>query len=113
MEVGKKFWGPALWKTIHCFAASYTPDKKNSFKKFMFELQYLIPCEECKMHYINNLETFKMDNYMTNNHQLFLWSYLLHDIVNKQLGKHSPPYELVKIIYFKGLGSDCHLCKLN
>jgi len=108
----KDFWGPSIWKTIHIFAATYQPSQKKEFKSFISNLQYLLPCEACRKHLKDNLETLKIDNYLDNNHNLFLWSYFLHDIVNKQLNKTSPPYETVKTIYFKGLGNDCTSCKL-
>lgn len=110
---GKDFWGPAFWKTIHSMAASYTPKQKKAFEEFMYGLIVLLPCDACRDHLRQNLKTLPMENYMIDNHSLFLWSYYLHDIVNRQLGKTSPPFTLVKEAYFKGLGSECTQCKLK
>lgn len=113
MSGSRNFWGPTIWKTIHIMALSYTPDKKDHFKKFINELQYLLPCEECRHHLRQNLKILPIDDYLQNNHQAFMWSYMLHDIVNKQLGKKSPKYEDVKMMYIKGMGPECTSCKIK
>ena len=110
---GKEFWGPSVWKTIHSFAIAYTPDQKQQFKNYINSLQYILPCQACREHLKQNLKILKIDDYLSNNHQLFLWSYLLHDRVNRQLGKSSPPFEQIKIIYMNGMGPDCQSCKIN
>lgn len=98
-----KFWGPCFWRTIHSFAASYrpTPHVKKAFKQFIYSLHGIIPCRMCREHYSKNLQQLPLtDEYLKNSHNLFLWSYLLHDLVNKQLNKVSPSFESVKIQYF-------------
>jgi hypothetical protein len=110
---GKNFWGPKVWSTIHIFSASYTPDQKQAFKDYIYNvLPKLLPCESCRSHLKENIKTIPLEPYLTNNHNVFLWSYLLHDLVNKQLGKTSPAYNQIKEVYFKGLGPDCTSCKL-
>lgn len=110
---GKEFWGPAFWKTIHSLAIAYHPNQKQYFKQYMNNLTYVLPCEVCREHLKNNLKILPMDSYLDNNHQLFLWSYLLHDLVNKQLGKKSPPFNVIKQAYLKGMGPDCQVCKIK
>ena len=98
-----KFWGPCFWRTIHAFAASYrpTPEVKAAFKQFVYSLTGIMPCKACREHYIHNLRQIPLtEEYLKDAHNLFLWSYLLHDLVNKQLGKVSPPFEDVKAQYF-------------
>lgn len=112
-KTGKFFWGPAAWKTVHSFAAAYTPDQREEFKSLIYSLQYLLPCDYCRKHFKQNLKTLPIDNYLNNNHTLFLWTYFLHDIVNRQLGKTSPSYKEVKVAYFRGMGPECKSCKLN
>ena len=112
-KASKTFWGAPLWRTIHNLAASYTPEKKKEFKVFINSLTTLLPCEKCQQNLKKNLKKLKVDDYLDNNHQLFLWSYFLHDMVNKELGKKSPPYVDVKAFFFKSLGSDCISCKLE
>jgi hypothetical protein len=99
-----KFWGPCFWRAIHSFAASYRPDPlvKNAFKQFIYSLINIIPCEKSKHKYRENI-TLKLpllDEYFENAHQLFLWTFLLHDLTNKQLGKNTPSFEQIKSQYF-------------
>lgn len=112
-KTGKSFWGPPTWHTIHAFAAAYTPSQREHFKAFIYSMQYTLPCDYCRQHLTQNLRQVKIDEYLDNNHNLFLWSYILHDLVNKQLGKTSPPYDVVKTYYFKGMGPECKSCKLD
>ncbi len=112
-KTGKFFWGPALWKTIHSLAAAYTPDQRQYYKSFIYGLQYTLPCEYCRKHLQANLKTLNIDDYLENNHKLFLWTYFLHDMVNRQLHKSSPLFEEVKSVYFRGMGPECTSCKLN
>lgn len=97
------FWGHCFWRAIHSFAATYRPEfrVKQAFKQFIYSLIGLIPCQVCKETYNKNLMQIPLtDNYFKDAHNLFLWTYLLHDLTNKQLGKVSPPFEDIKSQYF-------------
>jgi hypothetical protein len=94
-------WGPCFWRTIHSFSASYRPEVKQAFKQFIYSLMGIIPCQMCKDHFQHNLKQMPLtEEYLVDAHKLFLWSYLLHDLVNKQLGKISPPFDTIKAQYF-------------
>ena len=108
-----KFWGPSLWKVIHSFAVKYQPRQKKEFKSFVENnLPTLVPCEKCCEHLKQNLKKLPLNDYLENNHTLFLWTYYLHDLVNRQLGKKSPPFDKVKKAYFDSLGVQCDSCKI-
>ncbi|AHA45988.1 disulfide oxidoreductase [Insectomime virus] len=110
----KEFWGPCLWRTIHSFAATYTPERAQEFSNFIFLLQHLLPCTTCKDNYKKNLrELPPLRNFLGSRDKVFYWTYLLHDKVNKELGKQSPPFQKVREVYFDrliGKGS-CASCK--
>ena len=117
---GKDFWGEPVWITIHSFAAVYKQENASSFKAFMNSLPNLLPCEACRQHLSQHLKRFPMDKYLSNNHDLFYWTYLIHNEVNKEHNKHaaqgvalktSPPYDDVKNKYFKALAEYCSECK--
>nr|QBK87701.1 MAG: Erv1/Alr family disulfide (thiol) oxidoreductase [Marseillevirus LCMAC202] len=96
-------WGPCFWRTIHAFAAAYRPtqDVKSAFKQFIYSLTGILPCKICREHYTHNLNQIPLnEEYLKDAHNLFLWSYLLHDLVNKQLETVSPPFEEIKAQYF-------------
>jgi hypothetical protein len=95
------FWGPCFWRTIHSFAAVYTPAAKEAFLQFIYSLVGVLPCQVCRDHYKRNLMQLPLtDEYLKDANNLFLWTFLLHDLVNKQLGKTSPTFESVKAQYF-------------
>ena len=37
---------------------------------------------------------------------------MIHDIINKHLGKKSPSFDDVKSFYFSALGEECNDCKI-
>jgi len=105
-------------KTI---AASYKPSTASSFKNYINSLPDLLPCPSCGDHLRKNLELHPPDKYMRNNHDLFFWTYVIHDIVNSQCNasmspgdqkKQSPAFDDVKRYYFSGLGEECKVCQL-
>lgn len=87
----KDIWGSHMWYTIHFIALGYpneasSIDKKN-YKNFYINLPNIIPCEECAKHLVTNLNKYPIDNYLDSKERLFEWTVLLHNEVNKMLGK--------------------------
>ena len=116
---GRDFWGPSFWATIHSAAAAYKPEYQTDFVSFMNTMSSILPCDKCKVHLKTNLRTYPIENYLKNNHDLFFWTYLLHDTVNEYHNKthphatpkKSPQYETIKKYYFKALGEECKACQ--
>ena len=57
------------------------------------------------------------EKYITDNHSAFYYTYMIHDLANKDITKHnpstpksSPPYDQIKAYYFKSLGILCTDC---
>jgi len=108
-----EIWGKHFWRMIHCFAASYDQKTKvyakDSFKQFIASLPGVLPCEKARANLIYNLRILPLtESALKDNHTLFLWTYQLHDLFNRQFGKSSPPFEQVKSIYFND--KVCELC---
>lgn len=100
----KSFWGPATWCMIHMTAAGYRPEYVHSFKYFIYSLPYLLPCNECRGHLGENLKKWPLtDQSLSSSKSLFLWTYLLHDLVNKQLRKKSTQYQTEELKYFTNI----------
>ena len=97
---GMDFFGPHKWVSIHSTCAAYTPDNCSKFRDWIRLEFELLPCKTCRVHALKMLETTPPDPYLSNNHDLFFWSYLIHDAVNKRLNKISPPYQEIKRYYF-------------
>ena len=85
-------WGPKLWQSIHFIALGY-PDKPTesdviNYYRFFSNLWHVIPCYKCSINYKNHLKELPIDTYLSSKMKLFEWSVLLHNIVNKELGKN-------------------------
>ena len=96
-------WGPKLWFFIHTLALNFpeTPtytDIKN-YEDFFENLKYIIPCDKCKLHYSQRLNTNPIRNHLKDSNTLFIWTIDLHNEVNKSLDKKILSYEEVTNIY--------------
>lgn len=83
------FWGPGLWHFLHTIAARYNGDNpmfKQAVMELMESLQYTIPCDKCKTHYIENISTMT-NAHLEDEYTLSLYMYNLHNIVNEEKGK--------------------------
>jgi len=99
-----RIWGPGLWRYIHSTAAAASSQQKRlDFEAWVKATAKTLPCEKCKTHFLKNLETFPIKNYITSNESLFMWTYLMHDAVNASQGKtgdQRPTFETVYKQYF-------------
>lgn len=107
-------WGPRTWFLIHTVAFNYpeepTKDDKQKFKNFIYALSDVLPCKYCKPSFKRYLEEIPLEPYLKDRKGVSYWSYLIHDRVNKKLGKKSPPYaEIVKV--FEPLRATCNEVK--
>ena len=112
---GKDFVGPSTWEVLHSFAASYdaSPQSAKAFKDLVYSLTMLFPCEVCRENLKAKLKKYPIDPYLTSNNSAFLYTYILHDDVNKHLGKTSPKYDDVKKYYFDKMGQVCDTCRVH
>jgi len=97
------YWGPAFWRVIHSFSATYKPSPKarQAYIQFIHSLIGITPCSVCRDNFEQALKQIPLtEEYLQDGNRLFLWSFLLHDLINKKLGKHSPSFESIKKEYF-------------
>lgn len=97
---GKMFWGPILWAFIHTFGMLYTPHHQyvtnpnppieSPFTELMYLLVDLIGCNECREHLRINLQTLNIHDYTSSSSDMFRYTYILHDLVNKQITAANP-----------------------
>jgi hypothetical protein len=108
MHIPPDVWGPFFWHTMHITALGYPSEPtyahKKAAKEFFESLQYLIPCPICREHYQQHLEKFPLTPHLDRRSDLFRWTVLLHNEVNKKLGK--PQYtEAQSIKFYTRLGA--------
>lgn len=124
VKSNRDFFGPSAWCTLHSFAATYEPSRREDFKMFITSFVRLLPCEKCRKHAIKNLEDFPVEQALDSRDKLFFWTYAFHDFVNKQINadnkkngrnipeKISPPFPDVQKMYYDSLtGPGCEECK--
>ena len=86
-----EIFGPVLWKSIHIIALGY-PENPSELDKTMYltyfrDLWKIIPCFKCSMNYKRHWDELPIAPYIISKEKLFEWTVLLHNIVNKELGK--------------------------
>ena len=108
MHIPPEAWGPFFWHTIHIIALGYPMEPSHAHKKaakeFYESLKILIPCPICKEHYIAHLEKYPLTPHLDRRTDLFRWTVLLHNEVNKALGKRIFT-ETQAIQYYSRLGA--------
>lgn len=109
-QKGKLAWGPPFWTTIHTVAASYKPENAGHFKSFLTSFIYLLPCVTCGKNHAAHMNSLNVDSYLNSRDDAFFLTYLLHDMVNREHGKTSPPYDTVKEWYIKNMVEGCPTC---
>jgi hypothetical protein len=108
--ISPTIWGPNTWFVLHTFAAHYIPSRENAiaFKNLVDSLTRLTPCGKCKEHLKENLIKVPLTlESLKSTEGVFQWTYNLHDLVNKQLGKPSIPYITARNFY---MNPPCKSC---
>lgn len=91
-NIDPKLWGKYFWGTIHYVTISYplNPTEKNKkvVKDFLESLEFLLPCENCRHHYSENLKKNPLtDDILNTKYKLVEWAVNLHNEVNLRTGK--------------------------
>ena len=98
-------WGPKLCFVIHTMSLNYpdnpTYDDKRNYDNFFNSLQFVIPCDKCRIHYTERINKNPVINHLENSDSLFRYTIELHNDVNKSLGKRTYIYDEVIEIYKK------------
>jgi hypothetical protein len=84
-------WGPTAWHFLHSVAMGYPESISNSpkdqaiaqkYKQFFESLEYILPCEWCKVHFKQNIVSLPIDGYLDSRRNLSFWLYKFHNLVN-------------------------------
>jgi hypothetical protein len=94
-----KFWGPGGWTFLHSITMNYpkkpTEKDKKMYYHFFKNLEYVIPCEKCKVNYSRNLQTYPIEHALDTRESFIRWLIQIHNEVNKESGKRQYSYEEV------------------
>jgi|TARA_B100001248_G_C27245535_1_gene391380 hypothetical protein len=98
-------WGPGMWHFLHTMSFNYPnqPSKlqKKQYKDFVISLKHILPCGKCRENLAINFKKMPLTmKHMKNRETFSRYVYELHEMVNKQLNKHSGlTYEMVRERY--------------
>ena len=96
-------WGPPLWYKLHMKTFDYpdvaTYKEKVLAIKYFKEVEKLLPCEKCRVHYRQNLKASPIEYHVDTRDELVRWLIDLHNKVNAQTGKRILSYEEAISIY--------------
>lgn len=86
-KITPKFWGPMAWNFLHNIANNF-PDNPNhelkeTYINFMYNYEYLIPCDICIRHYRDFIKYNKINIKKLNKKYLQEYICNLHNNVNK------------------------------
>lgn len=96
-QTDPKIIGPGVWHMLHTEAInSTTEDTKNHFEKTVLNLELTFPCEKCKSHLSAFIKKYPLRDYRND---FFLWTWILHNAVNKHLNKYQPSLEEARAAY--------------
>jgi hypothetical protein len=108
MKLPPSVWGPFFWHTIHFVAIAYskqpTYSDKKAAKEFYESLQQLLPCPICREHLKIHLRKYPITPHLDRKEDLFKWTVILHNEVNKSINKPTMT-ELEVLYYIKRLGA--------
>jgi len=87
-------WGPSIWHFLHILSFNYpihpTKEDKIHYKKFIINLQTILPCKYCRTNLKNNFKILPLQACNLKNRDSFSrYIYQLHEVINKMLGKKS------------------------
>ncbi|KAJ1626607.1 ERV/ALR sulfhydryl oxidase domain-containing protein, partial [Pavlovales sp. CCMP2436] len=84
-------WGPRFWSVMHSVAFWYddepTPAKQKAAYDFYVSLTQLLPCNGCREHYAQLLQTYPVDVAVASRMALLQWTVDIHNLVNESIGK--------------------------
>lgn len=97
-------WGPHLWRAIHYIALGFPenpePLIQSQYKEFYLNLWKFIPCLKCSLNYKRHLqEIAPIDDYLYSPRDLFMWTWMMHNLVNKELGKSEIDFDTAYAMY--------------
>ena len=95
-------WGRAGWKFLHAVTFAYPryPSERTKYRFFGFfkMLKYVLPCNVCRKGFSIESKDLTMKT-MKDRATLARWLVVVHNRVNKRIGKKTVPFSVVKYRY--------------
>ena len=108
-----KAWGPCFWYFYHRVAYDFDEKKASENEKYKKghlilynNFEKILPCYKCRNHYRTLKNNRPVEKFINTKEELFEWSIVNHNRVNKRLKKKELSIEKAKEIYSKPLRYD-------
>lgn len=94
-----EIWGAKMWFILHIITFTYPENPtfldKRHYNDFFTNLQYVIPCDKCKLHYREHLENNPLTPNLDKKEDFVNWLIQVHNAVNISKGKPTMTYDAV------------------
>ena len=105
MDYHPRLWGSSAWTFMEYIALGYpdipTEEDKKHYKELYYNLEYTIPCKECRINYSLHIEETPIDFYLKNSYSLYEWVIIIKNKVNRILNKPRDNHEQKRQQNFK------------
>ena len=88
MSKNQRIWGPVMWRIIHLVCMAFDKNRgieADDVLTFLLSLCYVLPCGHCRETYTALISIDNPTDVVKKQESLFLWSYNVHEHVNKKL----------------------------
>ena len=96
-------WGSSAWKFLHAVTFAYpespTTHHRTAAVQLFKSLLHMLPCGECCTNYQNEFSEENITPHLKSRDSLSRWLVILHNNVNRRLGKPEMTYEQVEAVY--------------
>ena len=99
---GNTAWQPLTWVIFHILALKYDSNETEHYIRFFNTFKTIIPCKICRNHFQEKINSEGMSiekNIKDGN--IFQWTILLHNNVNKMNGKREWTFDQARQFYEK------------
>ena len=96
-----QIWGPIYWDMFHAVTFLYPYLSSKTLQQFFIkDFTNIIPCPECKMHYIDMIkeDPCPIGPQITKD-DWFLWGFRIHNKVNEKLQKPTLSHSTLSSMY--------------
>lgn len=84
-------WGPSFWFVLHTVSFNYPEHPNYVIKRthhdFYRIIQHILPCKACRKHYKELFNAYPIEPFLTSRQSLMSWVVMIHNQVNKRIGK--------------------------
>ena len=102
--IDPRLWGPSAWTFMHYVALGYpvnpTPADADDARAFLSSLQFILPCQKCRLNLASHLNTMPPDKALAQGRDAFFdWMVDLHNV---SISEHCRPCvtrEMAKRLY--------------